>query len=356
MILYSIVLLTIVSISLRITILGLEAAMFTIDRADDLRKVGETVVVQSTRLSKNKKIYRTARTLQIGIDFSVSTGKTILKVGKQAGVYAIKQSLKLLRFIITKLRDLLLALETIVLILDIVVFLILTASSAGFLVLYCTTNEEGQLVYNEDVLTGLGVSSSTSEELESESASGSSNSGNFTKYEDLSVEELQKIARLCYREQGTVEGAAAEASLMCNLYESSRGEGYSSVYDYARNSGWFANAANHMDSGTVSNDIISVVTAVIKEGKRVLPKYIDEHDCVSDISSATNNGASINPSNRDDYQQHITKIENVYGSSYTFYCFPASNSDPFGYTSQEKRNELGDDCYSIDSLKLELGL
>lgn len=355
MILFSIVLLTLVSISLRITILGLEAVMFTIDRADNLRKVGETAIVQSTRLSKHKSVYKTARTIQFGVDATVKTGKIVLKTGKKAAVFGIKQTLKLFRFIVSRLRDLLMALETVVLVLDIVIFIILMSASAGFLVLYCTTNEEGQLVYNEDVLTGLGVSSSTQEELESESASGSTNSGNFTKY-DLSTEELQKIARLCYQEQGSVEGAAAEASLMCNLYESTRGEGYSSVYDYARNSGWFANAASHMDSGEASDEIVKIVTAIIKDGKRVLPKYVDEHDCISDISSATNNGTAINPSNRDEYQQHVSKIENVYGSSYTFYCFPTSNSDPFGYTSQEKREEFGDGCYSVESLKIELGL
>ena len=353
-ILFAIVLLTVVSISLRISILGLEATVFVINRADDIRKVGETALVQSTRL-KGKKTYRVARTAQFGVDTVVGAGRFIINTGKKAAIFAVKQTLKLVRFIVARLRDLLLALETLVLVLDIVVFLILVSASAGYMVLYCTTNEDGQLVYNEDVLAGLGVSSSTSEELGSESASGATNSGNFTKY-DLSTEELQKLARLCYQEQGSVEGAAAEASLMCNLYESSRGERYSSVYDYARNSGWFANAASHMDTGTASDDIVKVVTAVIKDGKRVLPKYVDEHDCISDIASATNNGTAITKSNRGDYQQHITKINNVYGSSYTFYCFPTSTSDPFGYTSEALRQQYGDDCYSIESLKIELGL
>lgn len=354
MILLAIVILTVVSISLRISILGLEATVFVINRADNLRKAGETALVQSTRL-KGKKVYRTARTIQFGADTIIGAGKFAVNTVKTASIFAIKQMLKILRFIVARLRDLLLALETFVLVLDIVIFLILVSASAGFMVLYCTTNEEGQIVYNEDVLSGLGTSTSTSEELESESESGSSNSGNFTKY-DLSTEELQGLARLCYQEQGSVEGAAAEASLMCNLYESSRGEGYSSVYDYARNSGWFANAAHFMDSGTASDDIVKIVTAVIKDGKRVLPKYVDEHDCFSDIASASNNGTEFTPSNRDEYQQFVTKIENVYGSDYTFYCFPTGNSDPFGYTSEDLRQEYGDDCYSIDSLKIELGL
>lgn len=354
MILLAIVLLTIVSISLRITILGLETAVFVINRADNIRKMGEAAIVQSSRL-KGKKTYRATRTVQIGVDATIGVAKTAIGVAKTGAIIAIKTTLKLIRFIIARLRDLLLALETTVLILDIVILLILVSASAGYMVLYCTTNEEGQIVYNEDVLSGLGISSSTSDELGSESSSGSSNSGSFTKY-DLSSEEIQKIARLCYQEQGSLEGAAAEASLMCNLYESSRGEGYSSIYDYARNSGWFANAADHMDSGFASDGVIKIVSAVIKDGKRVLPKYVDEHDCISDIASATNNGTVITKSNRNDYRQFITKITNVYGSTYTFYSFPTGNSDPFGYTSESLREEYGDDCYSIESIKLELGL
>lgn len=190
MILFSIVLLTLVSISLRITILGLEAVMFTIDRADNLRKVGETAIVQSTRLSKHKSVYRTARTIQFGVDATVKTGKIALKTGKKAAVFGIKQTLKLFRFVVSKLRDLLLALETVVLILDIVIFIILTATTAGYLVLYTTVSEEGELVYNEEVLgtLGSGSSSASSENGESEDSEDSGDSEDSTSSDEFILE------------------------------------------------------------------------------------------------------------------------------------------------------------------------
>ena len=47
---------------------------------------------------------------------------------------------------------------------------------------------------------------------------------------------------------GNLKGNAAELSLMANLYEREKNNGYSSVYDYVKRSGWFANAASYMDS------------------------------------------------------------------------------------------------------------
>ena len=108
----------------------------------------------------------------------------------------------------------------------------------------------------------------------------------FTTY-NLTETELIKIASLCQQEQGTAKGAAAEASLMANRFEM-YGSKYSSVYDYARNSGWFAKAGTHMDKMNASNAVIEAVRNVLINGKRTLPKYIDEHDCFSDLKSCTN--------------------------------------------------------------------
>lgn len=43
----------------------------------------------------------------------------------------------------------------------------------------------------------------------------------FKRY-NLTETQLKKIARLCVQEQGSVEGAKAEASLMANLLETDR--------------------------------------------------------------------------------------------------------------------------------------
>ena len=150
----------------------------------------------------------------------------------------------------------------------------------------------------------------------------------MSKAYKLSDQELLACARLCQQEQGTATGAAAEMSLALNLYDRNMSR-YSSVYDYMRNSGWFANAAYFMDYGKCSGAVLSAVSDVLA-GNRTLPEYVDEHDCVSDIISISTGDKH----NRGDYIKDKTVIKNSYGSVYTFYCFPDATSDPFGYTSK----------------------
>ena len=176
----------------------------------------------------------------------------------------------------------------------------------------------------------------------------------FIKYE-LTQDQLEKIASLCYYEQGTAEGAAAEASLIANLFEikgSSYGSGANGLYNYVRTSGWFASASSHMDAKSASDEIIAAVKSVLVDGKRTLPGYIDEHDCIScsrggagDITSVTNNGVAISKNDKSSYIAHTSVIKTVYGATYTFYSFPTDTSDPFGYTSEERKNEMGDFHY-----------
>ena len=151
----------------------------------------------------------------------------------------------------------------------------------------------------------------------------------MSKAYKLSNEQIIAIARLCYQEQGTAIGAAAEASLACNLYEK-HSSNFSSVYDYMRNSGWFANAAHYMDYGRCTGDVLSAVIDVLN-GNRTLPEYVDEHDCFTDIVSIST-GANVY--DKSAYIKDVTKIRNTYGAVYTFYCFPDNTSDPFGYTSK----------------------
>ena len=171
--------------------------------------------------------------------------------------------------------------------------------------------------------------------------------GNFTQY-NLSDNQLRAITALAIHEQGTAKGAAAEASLMANrfeLYGSKYGSGADGLVNYVKNSGWFAHAsANMSDTGIVTSQALNAVKKVLVDGKRTLPGYIDEHDCFSDIGSISTGSVR----NRGDYKQFVTKIHNNYGSNYTFYSFPDSNSDPFGYTSEEKRKQIGDNCYSFE--------
>lgn len=175
--------------------------------------------------------------------------------------------------------------------------------------------------------------------------------GEFTKYTDLTEQQIQELANLCKQEQGSLEGAAAEASLMANrfeLYGNRFGTGAQGLYNYVRNSRWWADAGYYMSNGSAGEEYKEVVKAVLVNGKRTVPGYIDEHDCFSDLSSVTNNGTPVTRiSERSQYVQHVTKIDNNYESSYTFYSFPTSTSDPFGYIHQENRMRIGDFYYDF---------
>lgn len=178
----------------------------------------------------------------------------------------------------------------------------------------------------------------------------SSNDGTFVgqKY-NLAEYQLIGIARLCQREQGTAVGAAAEASLMANrfeIYGKSYGEGGNGLYNYVASSGWFASASSHMSSGYLSDEVLTAVKEVLVLGKRTLPLYVDEHDCIDcgsygfDIRRIDVDGVSITSNsgllNKSNYKQDKTVIHNRYGAVYTFYTFPTATSDPFGYTNYAK--------------------
>lgn len=173
----------------------------------------------------------------------------------------------------------------------------------------------------------------------------------FTKYE-LTDDQLKQIASLAYHEQGTPKGAAAEASLMANLFEikgSKYGEGATGLYNYIRTSGWFANSEKFMDSKDASDEIVNAVKSVLVDGKRTLPAYIDEHDMFGDITSVETEGSKGTIKDKNSYTAFKTIITNRYGSKYTFFTFPDTNSDPFGYTSEKIREEKGDFYYDFET-------
>lgn len=171
-----------------------------------------------------------------------------------------------------------------------------------------------------------------------------------TKY-TLTESQLIALARVCKAEQGSVSGAAAEASLMANLFERASktkyGEGGTGLYNYVRTSGWFAHAAKHMDTGSYTPEILAAVQDVLVNGNRTLPHNVVEHDCwfcnsskcsngnKGDICKIEVNGRTLTSAddikNRSNYIKDQTVIYNMYGSKYKFYVFPSERSDPFGY-------------------------
>ena len=87
----------------------------------------------------------------------------------------------------------------------------------------------------------------------------------FRKY-DLTDKELKGLANLAKQEQGSIDGACAELSLMANLFE--KQSTYKTIYEYARNSGWFARAAHYMDNGSASATYRQYADYVLRRGLR----------------------------------------------------------------------------------------
>ena len=144
---------------------------------------------------------------------------------------------------------------------------------------------------------------------------------------NLRQNELVHLARLCVQEQGGSEaGVKGEASLMANLARKHGRE----VYEYVLNSGWFSRAKYWMENGHATSQQVDWVADVLINGNATLPPYVDEHDCFSDIAWISTGAVR----DRSAYIKDKTVIQNRYGATYTFYCFPHEQSDPFGYTSK----------------------
>ena len=164
-----------------------------------------------------------------------------------------------------------------------------------------------------------------------------SNVGTGQAYNDITQEELIKIANLCQQEQGSAVGAAAEAELMANKYELASNKGdFKNLYDYVRNNNeanpgsWWLDAGTYMDNPEepLRPNVLVAVKDVLINGKRTMPPYINEHDGFNDIKSISTGSVR----NRSDYHPNETIVYNNMESHYTFYSFPTESSDPFGYT------------------------
>ena len=170
----------------------------------------------------------------------------------------------------------------------------------------------------------------------------------------LSSSDMHFLANVADCEQGT-GGAAAELSLIANRFELF-GSNYPDITSYTRDSGWFACARNASSSSS-NGTIYSYVNDVLVLGHRNLPFYINEHDCINcygtcsngnkgDICRIVTDGRETSDMNsiinHNSYIQDHSVLYNRYSSVYTFYTFPCSSCDPFGYTADaiNKYNQL----------------
>ncbi len=102
---------------------------------------------------------------------------------------------------------------------------------------------------------------------------------------NLTEEELKGLCGVAKSEQGTIEGSKLEASLMANRYEllGTNSKHYGKgLFNYVKNSGWFANASKHIEegqNGSCTDERLQAVRDVLVNGNRTLPLYGNEHDC-----------------------------------------------------------------------------
>ena len=164
---------------------------------------------------------------------------------------------------------------------------------------------------------------------------------NFPKC-DLSENAIYRIAKGIMNENSSdVTSCRQEASQMCNQLEVVKGRKLSeeNLLWLLYESGWY-NTGNWKEEP--AQRAIDAVRFVIVEGKRVLPRYVVEHDMFpldAAISGHWYNGKS---EDRSQYVRHKTIItQNPRrfpggGGTYTFYCFMGDNgqNDVMGYFPQ----------------------
>ena len=167
-----------------------------------------------------------------------------------------------------------------------------------------------------------------------------------TAYPKTDDECYSFFAVLGKAEQGTLEGAAAELSLLLNLYERRHPDAgdvsIQEVAKWATECGWFAHASRRWE-GTALPEYVAIAKSVLG-GNRVLPPNIVEHDCREDLAYIETNGVRYSPYEKDKYVSGVTVCYQApvhehngrkFGfrkpSHWVFYSFPAERSDPFGY-------------------------
>lgn len=162
-------------------------------------------------------------------------------------------------------------------------------------------------------------------------------------------------------EQGSPEGAAAELSLLLNLFESRHPDAVNpsiqEVAQWATDCGWFAHASRRWETAA-GPEYVAVAHSVLS-GNRVMPPFILEHDCVEDLAYIETNGIRYSPYQKDKYVSGVTvcyqatvhehngrKFGFKKPTHWTFYSFPTAKSDPFGYL-------CGDDCPHHNSTSVD---
>ena len=167
-------------------------------------------------------------------------------------------------------------------------------------------------------------------------------------------EQLKNLVRAAFAEQGpSGEAYKTELAVFANVYESGGGEpgNNEGLINYVLSSGWFASSTGQAYLsgcspwecyGEPSAEQIAAARDILNNGNRVIPPEVNEHDSISDIASASNDGNGFSPSDKSQYKSGVTIIHNRFDSTYTFFQWangekecsgnPSECGDPFGYT------------------------
>ena len=113
MLLLLVVLLTIIGIALRIIITGLDVAYLVAVRAENIRrKTGKVATKVVTRKGSWQR--KVAKVTGFGLNMVGDAAKLTGYVAKSVTIFILRKTIKLIKFIVDRLRDAILALSTFV--------------------------------------------------------------------------------------------------------------------------------------------------------------------------------------------------------------------------------------------------
>ena len=218
-----------------------------------------------------------------------------------------------------------------------------------------TTKKESKSTKKSTKTSKKSKKKDNSKTSDSTSTDGAVGDPNFPKYK-LSDRQIKGLANIVGHEQSGKAGRLAEASIIVNQTDIDGKKKKPADIVKQATGGWYRDGKSRYDNpGNPPKTAINAVKTAIVEGKRTIPRYIDEHDYMGDIETVKTDGKSINKKDKSKYKQFKTKIHNTQGSDYTFYSFPDKYSDPFGYKSKAARKKWGEAHYEGDKVVGSLG-